>query len=74
MAWHKSVYLWFRFARRKALPWLVLTLSTLKLLWFCGSEHQKEQVRLMTALININVVHWLELAQEIVNELPYWFY
>jgi hypothetical protein len=71
---HKSFYLWFRFARRKAMPWLVLTSYTLNLTWVCGSEHTKEQARLMTALAKINFAHWFELAQEIIDDLPYWFY
>jgi|GEM_PF-4959484 hypothetical protein len=74
MKWHKRFPLWFRLARRKATPWLVLALSTLKLTWTCGAEHTKEQARLMTALTKISFVHWFELAQEIVDDLPYWFY
>ncbi|WP_277881735.1 hypothetical protein [Phormidium sp. FACHB-592] len=42
--------------------------------WTCGAEHTKEQARLMTALTKIDFVSWFELAQEVVDDLPYWFY
>ncbi|MBD2033463.1 hypothetical protein H6F76_00065 [Leptolyngbya sp. FACHB-321] len=74
MKWHRRFHLWFRLARRKVTPWLVLVIATLKLTWTCGAEHTKEQARLMTALTKIGFVSWFELAQEIVDDLPYWFY
>ncbi|MBW4694045.1 MAG: hypothetical protein KME27_20050 [Lyngbya sp. HA4199-MV5] len=74
MKQHKKFHLWFRFARRKVMPWLVLVTSTLKLAWVCGTAQTKEQIRLMTAIAHIDFAPWFALAQEIVDDLPYWFY
>ncbi|NJP11335.1 MAG: hypothetical protein HC866_19200 [Leptolyngbyaceae cyanobacterium RU_5_1] len=56
------------------MPWMVLAIATLKLTWLCGIERTTEEARLMSALTRIDLTYWFELAQEIIDDLPYWFY
>ena len=56
---------WFRLARRKSYPWWVLMLAVLQVA-SCSSERNQANVRLMTALVKIDVVGVMALMNELL--------
>lgn len=62
----KTSLIWFRFFRRKTYPWTTLAIAACKVVYSCGIERDKEQVRLMVALARINFVGVLEFMNELL--------
>jgi vacuolar-type H+-ATPase subunit D/Vma8 len=74
MKGYNRLQAWVQWVRHRVWLWMVLTIASVKLPWLCGIERTKEQADLAIVLTQINLARWLELAQEVVDDLPYWFY
>lgn len=62
---NKSAYAWFRLTRRKIYPWLVLLIALWQVAW-CGGERSQANIRLMVALVKIDVVRVMALINELL--------
>lgn len=62
---HKPPRTWFRLARRKTYPWLVLLIAVWQVT-YCNSERNQANVRLMAALIKIDFVRVMALINELL--------
>ncbi len=63
---YKTSFVWFRFFRRKTYPWIILGLATCKVIYLCGTEQDKEKVRLKVALAKINFVKFYALMNDLL--------
>jgi hypothetical protein len=52
----RTPLVWVRLFRRKIYSWATLAIAAYKLVYFCGTEQDKEKVRLMMALAKIDFV------------------
>jgi hypothetical protein len=52
----KKSSVWLRFFRRKTYLWMILAIAPCKVIYLCGTEQDKEKVRLKVALAKIDFV------------------
>jgi hypothetical protein len=62
----KKFEIWVRFWRLKTSPWITLAVATYRVTHQDGTEREKEQVRLMTALLRIDTVKVLEFMNDML--------
>lgn len=56
----------FRLFRRKTYHWMILASATCKVIYLCGTQQDKEKIRLMVALAKIDFVKFYAFINDLL--------
>lgn len=62
----QKLRIYLRLWRRKTYPWVALALAACRVIYLCGSEQEREKVRLMVALTKIDFVCVIEFINDLI--------
>jgi len=62
----KTPFIWFRLFRRQTYPWTMLAIATCEVIYLCGTQQDKEKIRLMVALAKIDFVKFYAFINDLL--------
>lgn len=62
----KKPFIWFRLFRRQTYHWMILAIAACKVIYLCGTQQDKEKIRLMVALAKIDFVKFYAFMNDLL--------